>query len=47
MSSYHEKLSPGNVHGLPGVICEALIESGVEPEPSFPNACVYILDLMQ
>lgn len=25
--------SPGNVNGLPGVICEALIESGTEPQP--------------
>lgn len=47
MSSYHEKPSPGNVHASPGVIGEALVESGTEPEPSFADACVHILDLMQ
>lgn len=41
MPSSHEKLSPANVSGLPWVVCEAVIESGVEPEPSFlgPSVC--------
>lgn len=34
MPPSHETLSPANVSGLPWV-CEAVIESGMEPEPSF------------
>lgn len=46
MPSFHKKLSPRNVSGLSRVICEALIESGMELEPSFPDAGVCILELM-
>ena len=46
MSFYHEKPSPGSVCGLPGVICEASIESGLEPEPTLPDACVCIVCLL-
>lgn len=41
--SVEKETQPGNVNSFPGVICEALIGSGLEPAPSSPGASVCVL----